>query len=65
MLGHVAFSWRSLVACLLWYLDPLFSPHQLKKSCQSWTPLDPRMNADQKSLETVFSTAVVWRQIAI
>ena len=36
-----------------------------KKSCQSWTPLDPRMNADQKSLETVFSTAIVWRQIAI
>ena len=65
MLGHVAFHWQSLVARFLWYLDPLFSPHQLKKSCQSWTPLDPRMNADQKSLETVFSTAIVWRQIAI
>ena len=59
------FAGGSLVARLLWYLDPLFSPHQLKKSCQSWTPLDPRMNADQKSLETVFSTAIVWRQIAI
>ena len=65
MLVHVAFRWRSLVARLLWYFDPLFSPHQLIKSCQSWTPLDPRMNADQKSLETVFSTAIVWRQIAI
>ena len=22
------------------YLDALFSPHQLKKHCQSWTPSD-------------------------
>ena len=49
--------------CGIWILSsPLIN---LKKSCQSWTPLDPRMNADQKSLETVFSTAIVWRPIAI
>ena len=51
--------------CGIWILSsPLIN---LKKSCQSWTPpppLDPRMNADKKSLETVFSTAIVWRQIA-
>ena len=49
------------MAHLLWYLDPLFSPHQLKKKLSKLDPLDPRMNADQKSLETVFLTAIVCR----
>ena len=28
-----------MMAHLKWYLDPL-SPHQLKKTCQIWTPSD-------------------------
>ena len=34
------FRWQANDDPLLWCLDP-FSHHQLKKRCQSWTPLPP------------------------
>ena len=50
--------------CGIWILSsPLINLKKVVKVGPP-PPLDPRMNADKKSLETVFSTAIVWRQIA-
>ena len=64
---HVAFRWQVVGGPLIVVFGSPLSPLiNLKKVVKVGPPppLDPRMNADKKSLETVFSTAIVWRQIS-